>query len=207
MRASSIARGQRGLLASLALHGALLAGAIWLLRPEPLPVVELKAISVELIVLPPSTVPARPAGAAPRPDGTDAAALPAEPEMIHATHLLSAEAFARPGNAEARRMLETLESGTRGEQLCGIEAMEQIALVRPQWHPECVIAYVFADTSIDGRVMTAEGAAFLSGTQWYRLKFACTLADDLASVTDFAFRIGAPVSAAERDRHGLAPCQ
>ena len=214
----SLSSGPAGLVASLGLHAAVLVALATLVRPAALPDALEQAVLVELVTAPAPPVPT-PAQALPEtapsgldtPDRSDADTAVAPPaaasDMIEATTLMAGAALADPRNAEARRMLGMIEDSLRREQVCGIEAMEQIASRDPVFSPECVISYAFADPETKGDQLIAMGATVQSGTQWYRLEYECTLGADLASVTAFRYRIGDPVSEAERDRLGLAPCK
>lgn len=182
---------------------------------EQVVLVELVAAPVPLADAP---SPAIPETGAPGTDSPDrpAADTPAAPpaassgavsEMIEATVLMAGAALADPRNAEARAMLPLIEDTLRREQVCGIEAMEQIRSRDPDFAAECVISYAFADPESTGDELRAAGATVLAGGWWFRLEYVCVLGADLASVTAFRYRIGERLSDAERDRLGLAPCQ
>lgn len=211
MLAFSIDHRQPGLAASLALHILALICASLFVRPPDLPSVVEPAISVELVTLsqltvkdPPSPVPVSATPDTATSDAPATAPAPVEPEMIHATRMLAGTVFADPRNAEAREMLGQLDATTLREQVCGVEAMEQIHAFRPAWHPVAVVAYAFADALVDGDALTASGAAVLIGEQWRELRFVCTLAPDLRSVVTFDFWIGDIISEQEKARYGLA---
>nr|WP_211110237.1 DUF930 domain-containing protein [Acuticoccus mangrovi] len=96
-----------------------------------------------------------------------------------------------PANRKAREALRTLGTDDRMEQLCDVEAMEQIAVWRPnEYRPELLVAYAFADTVFSGRTVTAEGAAFRSKDNWYHLDFTCEVAEDMERVVAFEFQVG-----------------
>ena len=195
---------------SAGLHLAALAGLVLFVRPVPLPEAEERVIEVELVAPPPAVAVAEPAPmlAAPEAGLPDDPVPPAAADgMIEATHMLAGAALADPRNAEARAMLKMIVPSLRREQVCGIEAMEQIKLGTPDWSPECVISYAYADVEIAGNAVTASGAVVLNGTDWYRLAYECTLGADLASVTAFRYRLGDVVSEAETQRLELAPCK
>ncbi|MBU1174804.1 MAG: DUF930 domain-containing protein, partial [Alphaproteobacteria bacterium] len=195
--------------------GLLLAGIVLLVRPAPLTEAVEQVVMVELVAPPPvaakapAPVPAvaQIAEAAKQTDTIEPAPPKAEPGMIEAATLMAGTALADPRNIEARAMLDQIEASLRREQVCGIEAMEQIKAREPDWSPECVISYAFAEPQITGDAVVALGAVVLSGTQWYRLEYECALGADLASVISFRYRVGDPVSDRERDRLGLAPCK
>ncbi len=188
-----------------------------LVGPTALPEALEQVVLIELVTAPapPDPAPAQAPpdagpsgrGSADRTDAEIAVASATASDMIEATVLMAGAALADPRNAEARRMLGMIETSLRREQVCGIEAMEQIKSRQPDWSPECVISYAFANTRLEGNTVTAEGAVVQSGRHWYRLEYDCVLGADLTSVTAFRYRVGEPVSDAESDRLGLAPCK
>ena len=154
----------RTVLASLALHAALMAGAIAWRSTSSAPPVEAE-IPFEYLtpgefeaITAPAPRPAENAGAA---VAGPVRAVP--PVMIQATRLLSASALADPRSREARAMLPTFNGTERMVQLCNLEAMEQVHAARPDLRPERIVAYALADLSIRGATIAADGAAFRSG--------------------------------------------
>jgi hypothetical protein len=86
--------------------------------------------------------------------------------------------------------MESLASPARFEQLCNVEAIEQIASQGSGFRPERVVAYATADTSLEGDELVAEGAAFLSGGVWRHLSFRCATTPDHRKVVSFDFATG-----------------
>ncbi len=113
---------------------------------------------------------------------------PPPPALSHAKTILSDKA-----GAYVRRSLATLALDTRFEQICGVEAMEQIARSRKTFHPERAVAYATADVKVVGNIMVADGAAFLSGGTWYGLRFRCETSPDHLKVMSFDFATGDPL--------------
>jgi Domain of Unknown Function (DUF930) len=184
-----------GLAVSAAIHVLLLVAAILLLpQPSPNRAPEPESIEVELLTEP---TPEAPPVEAP-PARIEPSALPvpppeppppAMPKLVHANRILSGGAL----NAEERAALGTLRRDARFEQLCDVEAMEQIAESAPAFKPEQTIAYLTADTEVHGDTLTASGAAFLSQGHWYRLAFKCRTTADRRKVVSFDFATGAQV--------------
>jgi hypothetical protein len=181
----------RGLAISATVHALALA-AITLLLPAPparhLPRPE--SIVVELIDVPPPSaaaptvaVPDAPPATLQRVPPPVAAPLPT---LAHAQTLLSGAALDPRARAELRR----LALPARFEQLCDVEAMEQVAKSQPHFKPERAIAYLTANTTLEGDTLTATGAAFLSEGHWYRLAFKCRTTTDRQKVVSFDFAIG-----------------
>lgn len=206
------------LLAALALHAAILT---WLyLRPEPAPQPGPPDDAITVEILPsarlphpePAPAPAAPAPSArpetaapagPRPQAAPPAAPPAEPPMIRPATLLSARRLAAPGSRPAQRALRTLSDDTRAEQLCGLEAMEQVHAWRRDFQPDRLVAYAMGEPKTSGTLVEADGAAFRSRAAWYRIRFRCELTPDYSRVASFAFAVGDPVPREEWEEHGL----
>lgn len=140
---------------------------------------------------------------------TQPAALPPKPDpveqstMIRPSGMLSAAVLADPRSRQARTALRQLSAFDRREQLCNLEAMEQIHAWRATFEPERLVAYAMADTSIAGNTVLAEGAAFRSARQWYNLKYRCEVTPDLTQVTAFEFLVGDPIPREDWEAHYL----
>ena len=130
---------------------------------------------------------------------------PAEDGMIPATRLRAAEVLADPRSAGVRRDLGTLAPETRLEQICNLEAMEQVHLWKPAFEPDFLVAYALEDTRIEGREIRADGAAIRIAERWFRLRYACAMTADTATVAHFSFALGAEIPRAEWADHGLLP--
>jgi hypothetical protein len=194
------------LAVSVAIHTLLLAAAIIVFpAPRTLRAPPPESLSVEMITPGQLATLARPrrraaprpsAGAAgpparnpPVPSPALAVPVPLPPRKLVLTHartILSGGALDRVASASLR----TLADDARFEQLCGIEAMEQIARGKGGFNPERTIAYATADTRLEGDTLAADGAAFLSGGHWYRLAFRCRGTPDRRQVLSFDFATG-----------------
>lgn len=180
-------------VASLFVHTlVLLVAMVWRSAPIPAPEVN---IPVELLSPEQYEAETRSGG------GT--APAPAVPGMIHATAMLSAAALADPKSRQAREMLPHIDATERSVQLCNLEAMEQVHAWKPDFAPERIVAYAMADLAIAGDTIRADGAAFLSGGEWYTLRFDCGLAADHASVASFDFKVGDTIPRDQWDAHSL----
>ncbi len=195
-------RNRESLPASLALHAllavvALLAFPVHPPQPPPPP----ESMSVE--VLTPEEF-ARLSPAAPNPlpppPKPETAAPPAAPvlpptprdlvaprtPLAHAPTILSGGAIDRV----ARASLRSLDGDARFEQLCDIEALEQVARAQKNSKPEKAVAYAVKDTRIEGDTLVAEGGAYLSRGHWYHLAFRCRATPDRRRVLSFDFATG-----------------
>lgn len=128
-----------------------------------------------------------------RPPQAAALAAPNIPAMIRATRILSGATLNLAASRQARLALPTLVPQDRREQLCGLEAMEQIHFWKETFRPTRVVAYATADTKVVGNSVVATGAAFRSARKWYHLEFKCTVANDLKTVIAFEFRVKRPI--------------
>lgn len=208
------------LIVALALHLAIFAWLYEQPQPPPQPGMPSDAIAIE--ILPPSElprpapVPAAPAVsaapdaslpgpsvAAPSPQPAARPSPPPQPEMIRPTTMLSARNLATPGSRQARLALRTLSDDTRIEQLCGLEAMEQVHAWRRDFLPDRLVAYAFGEPKPIADGIEADGAAFRSRSGWYRVRFRCELSPDRARVTGFAFAVGDAVPRDDWEEHGL----
>lgn len=194
---------REGLAASLVLHALLLAAAFLAFPtsqpaeappPDSLPVemitpAEFEAATTEAGPAPPPAIPSifvpPPQGPVPPQPQPRELVAPSQP-LTHATRILSGRALDRIAEAS----LKTLAGDARVEQLCDIEAMEQIARAGTGFTPERAVAYATADTQMDGDTLVADGGAFLSRGHWYSLKYRCRLAPDRRKVVSFDFATG-----------------
>ena len=214
------------LVASLSLHG-LLAYALLSVMPDIIPdadEAEEKRIEVEFIPfaqLPPPTPepkslpdkddglaaasPASVTEGAPSPQ--EAPRLPkdfrAPRPMVRASRLMSSSLLADPANAEGRKEFYGLTDEEQEDQLCDLEALEQIRAWNSRYVPERMVSYTFEDVRYEGNRIIADGAAFWSKENWHRLKYDCLLSDDRKSVVDFSFLVGVIVPKDQWEQHDL----
>jgi hypothetical protein len=119
---------------------------------------------------------------------------PTKPAMIKATRMLSETMLSDPRSQGMRQALAQMNAEDRAAQLCGIEAMGQIAKNDSRFSPELVSSYAVSQLKFNGRVVIAEGAAFQSGGVWYNLTFRCQISPDHLRVQSFEFAIGDAIS-------------
>jgi hypothetical protein len=117
--------------------------------------------------------------------------------------MLSAGVLADPRSRQAKATLPQLEPAERMIQLCGLEAMEQVHLWQPAFRPDSLVAYALSDPAIAANGVHAEGAAFRSEGNWYRMSFDCAVTPDHMRVLSFTFRVGDPVPPEEWEAHNL----
>lgn len=205
---------------ALALHIALLMLTMW--QGPPAAAVAPPVAGIVVDIVPPGALAARvpPSPAAPivpaapdanlppvqakRQPASPHPAPPPEPEMIRPTTLLSERRLAERSSRSARLALRTLDDETRVEQLCGLEAMEQVHEWRHELEPDRLVAYALSEPRLIAGGIAADGAAFRSHANWFRMRFRCELSPDRRRVVAFAFAVGEPVSRAEWAERGLA---
>jgi hypothetical protein len=224
-------RSRRGVLASLLGH-AVVVLLLTTLRPTPLPHdPAVASLAVELVAPPPpvprpappavapaerpavpvpppvppaprTTTPLPPPAPAP-PAAPPSPAPPETPAMVRPTRLLSAAALDDPRSRAARRDLAAMAADERAIQLCGLEAMAQVATWKASLSPDRIVAYATAEVVAAGDTLVADGAAVHGHGRWWRLGFRCELTPDRRRVAGFAFRVGDPIPRRDLERFGL----
>lgn len=212
-----------GAIGSLGLHVGLLGALIWLPSIEPLTPAPEDSIEVELVTQQQAEAVAEPRQQEPVPEAPKpappkiTAAAPqsppqprpntppvvAAPVMIRARRTLSGKVLAEPRSRQAREALTHLDPSERIEQLCNLEAMSQIQAWKAEFQPDRVVAYAMADTRFSAGILQADGAAFRSKQQWYRLRFRCETTPDRSKVAGFEFLVGDAVPRSEWSARNL----
>lgn len=123
------------------------------------------------------------------------------PPLMRPQKMLSQGVLANPRSSAARRQLRTLAAEERAVQLCGIEAMEQVHSWQAAFLPEAVVAYATKSLKMRGGSIIADGAAFNSGGNWYRLRFECDVRGD--EVVSFAYSVGDSIPRSEWEEYSL----
>ncbi|WP_114956954.1 DUF930 domain-containing protein [Flaviflagellibacter deserti] len=124
--------------------------------------------------------------------------------MVQATTMLAQANLARPQSRQAVKAMSQMVEADRIDQLCAIEASEQIEAWKPDYRPDRLVSFAMSDTREDGDVLVADGAAFRSKRNWYHLRFRCGLSPDHAKVVSFAFEVGDAIPRDEWEPHNLA---
>jgi len=116
--------------------------------------------------------------------------LPTKPAVIKATQMLSEKMLSDPRSQGVTQALAQMNLEDRAAQICGIEAMGQIAKNDSRFSPELVSSYAISQLKFKGRVVIADGAAFQSSGIWYNLAFRCEISPGRARVQAFEYAIG-----------------
>jgi hypothetical protein len=203
-------------LLSVLLHLALLLG---LAVERPAPAVNAPAPATEITLASSAdfaraTAPPPKAAAEPTPENPPAAkpdAVPLPPQAdaappgreaekggdgwVQSREALSKQELANPRNRKTVAALQTLESETRRQQLCDLEAILQINRQYPKYAVDFVIAYATEAAVRAGATLIAHGAAFHSAGAWRRLAFECQWSANQRDVASLKFKIGDPIPA------------
>nr|WP_319483629.1 DUF930 domain-containing protein [uncultured Cohaesibacter sp.] len=123
--------------------------------------------------------------------------------MIHSNQIYSGEVLQRPENEEGLRDYRNLAPDEQREQLCSLEALEQIAAWSDAYKPERMVTYSFGEVQYKGNHMIANGAVFWSHDNWLRVKFDCVLSTDQSKVESLAFAVGTIVPKSDWEEHYL----
>ncbi|MGO4707064.1 DUF930 domain-containing protein [Microvirga sp. 2MCAF38] len=215
----------KGLWASLALHAFMLLTFFIPQSREPIPLFD-ESVPVEIwtqdrlaefsgietpqvskdaqIPEPSEAEPSLQRKAAPEPISPEPPIeeKPRNRASIRATKILSGDVLSHPLSRKLKAMLPLFGEETRLEQLCGLEAMAQIAALK-EFQPDRVVAYAMSDSKITKTSVLADGAAFRSNGTWYNLKFKCGLKAGRQNVESFEFQIGDAIPKSAWEAHNL----
>jgi hypothetical protein len=177
-------------------------------------------VEVEIV----SSVPVRPTPAPPafptdhssRPAGsgadTPAASRPAEvagstaaPVWVAATRFLAGDVLKDPRSEHARLALASLTGADSIEQLCALEAMEQLRQDRPGFRPTRLAPHAFRNGYRRGDTIHVTAGAVRSNRIWYAIAYRCRVGPGGDTIAGFDYALGAPIDRAFWDEAGQAP--
>ncbi|XYK81634.1 MAG: DUF930 domain-containing protein [Labrenzia sp.] len=185
-------------------------------------------VDVELVLLPKAapalTAPLSPSGGkkAPSQEGVlvkpqeDVRAIEETPPLqarsdwraaenwVTAKQLRSALVLQDLRSAQARAALETVTGLDRREQLCALEAMEQVGVHSQGLRPDRLVPHALKTTVQRGLELYAPAGALRSQGNWYELAYRCQLNKAGDRVMDFQFVLGPPIPGNLWDNLGLA---
>jgi hypothetical protein len=113
-------------------------------------------------------------------------------------------AFLSPALAANERLLASLrklDPDTRLEQVCDLEAMNQVN--QQGFAADRAKSDILSRPRHNGDTLTANGGAFRSRGKWYRLSFVCQGSRDHLHVTSFQYRVGSAIPEAKWPSLGL----
>ncbi|MEM5583858.1 DUF930 domain-containing protein [Roseibium sp. AS2] len=217
-------------MCALWLHLALFAVAtdasLWRSGPPPPELVPQETVSVEIVTdrlvrpLPdPSPDPAAGlAGARPYPAEPGTASLTRPPASgrgsisaqssrtwVTATTLLAGAVMSDPRSRQASVALASLTGADKTEQICALEAMEQVRRDRPGFRPTRLAPHAFRNATRKGNTVHVAAGAVRSSRVWYEIAYRCRLDAGGRAIAGFEYALGEPIDRALWDDHGLAP--
>ncbi len=160
----------------------------------------------QIASLPPAsdTVPGAPSTPLPNSE-TETASEDDGPGWVKATSLYGANVLNDPRSREAREMLSTLAGRDQADQLCALEAMEQVRNAFPGFRPTRLAPHAFRNSYREGDMIHAPAAALRSNRIWYEISYRCALDPGGRAVTGIEYALGKEIKRALWDEHGLAP--
>ncbi|POF32423.1 DUF930 domain-containing protein [Roseibium marinum] len=193
-------------------------------RPAPEP------ISVEIVVQPPLFPTAEPPAsgrletdnaASVLPEPEQQAALtpgtlspetaPAEPQektpetgWVTATGYYASDVLSDPRSSQARQALTSVTEDDRVEQLCALEAMEQVRHALPDFRPTRLMPHARRNSFRKDDAVFAPAGALRSNRIWYEIAYKCRLDASGSAIIGFEYALGAPIVRALWDELGLA---
>ncbi|SDR48277.1 DUF930 domain-containing protein [Pseudovibrio sp. Tun.PSC04-5.I4] len=125
------------------------------------------------------------------------------PQRVVARKFQLGRILAEPENKELLDSLVLFDPADQREQLCNLEVMEQIQIWNADYKPERVVAFAYGDVRISHKTITADGAAFRSASNWYRLQYTCTFEPTNNQVTAMDFFAGDQIPQSDWEDHFL----
>lgn len=162
------------------------------------------------VVAPASALPEETTGAAPDGPadipGTEAGPGGVRQETwVTATAFLAAGVLSDPRSRQAREALASLTGADGREQICALEAMEQLRRDRPGSRPTRLAPHAFRNASFREGMIQVTAGAVRSNRVWYEIAYRCRLDAGGDTIIGFEYALGAPVDRALWDEYGLAP--
>jgi hypothetical protein len=198
----------------LALFALLNSAAYW----QTVPTEPSDPVSVDIIAEPPAPA-TRPLQEMrpPARSRSDSAAVPAPvdagaPEApgsasrwVTATSLLASAVLSDPRSAQARKALATLTGEDSGEQLCALEAMEQVRKDMPGFRPTRLAPHAFRNSRRKGDLVVVHAGAIRSNRVWHEIAYRCRLDERGRRIKAFEYAFGKEIDRSLWDEYGLAP--
>lgn len=129
-----------------------------------------------------------------------ALALPAVPALAKKRGQASAEAA---HSEKLEKSLMKLDPAELVAQVCDLGAMKAFGRDAEYSKTDRVLIDAAETPKIAGDKVTGEGGALRMGDQWFRFSYACTLAHDHMSATDFRYHVTGPIPEAKWAEFGL----
>ncbi|MCV0427976.1 MAG: DUF930 domain-containing protein, partial [Roseibium sp.] len=145
------------------------------------------------------------AASLPAPETSGSETVAADPAWISATSFHAQDVLSDPRSAQARLALGTLVAGDRREQLCALEAMEQLRRTQPDFRPTRLAPHAFRNSFQRQNKIVVPAGAVRSNRIWYEIAYNCQLNGDGSDIESFEFALGNEIDRSLWDEHGLAP--
>jgi hypothetical protein len=148
-----------------------------------------------------------PSSSARVPEQTAPPSTAAKPEQEWATAntYFANDVLNDPRSAQAREFLPTLTSEDGREQICALEAMEQVRHARPGFKPTRLAPHAFRNSFQKEDTIVVPAGALRSNRVWYEIAYRCRLDASGKIVSGFEYALGAPIDRSLWDEYGLAP--
>lgn len=117
--------------------------------------------------------------------------------------LLAVNALNEPGSDQAKRVLKLVSGFDRREQICALEAMEQVRENIPEYRPTRLVPYALKNTQHRGTEIFAPAGALRSDHVWYEISYRCQLNTAGDQVDGFEYVLGPPIDRKRWDELGL----
>ncbi|MEE4015687.1 DUF930 domain-containing protein [Roseibium sp. FZY0029] len=128
-----------------------------------------------------------------------------EQEWVTANTYFANDVLNDPRSAQAREFLPTLTSEDGREQICALEAMEQVRHARPGFKPTRLAPHAFRNSFQKEDTIVVPAGALRSNRVWYEIAYRCRLDASGKIVSGFEYALGAPIDRSLWDEYGLAP--
>jgi hypothetical protein len=128
-----------------------------------------------------------------------------EQEWVTANTYFATDVLDDPRSAQAREFLPTLTSEDGREQICALEAMEQVRHARPGFKPTRLAPHAFRNSFQKEDTIVVPAGALRSNRVWYEIAYRCRLDASGKVVNGFEYALGAPIDRSLWDEYGLAP--
>ncbi|KZM47561.1 hypothetical protein OA90_25475 [Labrenzia sp. OB1] len=124
---------------------------------------------------------------------------------MSATGYYASDVLKDPRSSQARQALTQVTGDDRIEQLCALEAMEQVRHTLPDFRPTRLVPHALRNSFRKDNVVFAPAGALRSNRIWYEIAYKCQLDAGGSAITAFEYALGAPIVRAQWDELGLAP--
>jgi hypothetical protein len=126
------------------------------------------------------------------------------PAMLVSASIAPVSAKSRGNTADKlEQSLMKLDPAERISQVCDLSAMKALGRDAAYKKTDRVLIDAAAAPKVTGDKVTGDGGALRLGDTWFRFSFACTLAPDHMSATDFRYKVIGPIPEEKWAEFGL----